>query len=138
MQDINLEVDLIEEVARIYGYEQIPFTLPIKSIKPALKNEKRVTERQIRNQWAAFGFNEIYTFAFLGAELLSKCGMGTNETMIEVANPISSDMAIMRQSLLPRTLETIANNERYKNTFRLFELSRVYVKKAKKVPSGPN
>lgn len=129
LNDVNLEADLIEEIARIHGFDNIPFATPITTIDPPVIDNRRVREKEIKDQLVSFGFNEICTFSFLGPELLQKSGMQNNDTTIEVANPISNDMSLMRQSLLPRTLETIADNLRYYNQFRIFELSRTYFKK---------
>ena len=130
LADTNLEADIIEDIARVYGYNNIPAKMPKMEITPIPINKKRMLNRKMRNDLVAFGFNEIKTFAFLGPELLEKTGIEVNKDMIEVMNPISSDMSLMRTSLLPRTLETAADNLRYKNKFRLFELSRVYKKTA--------
>ncbi|MBN1258987.1 hypothetical protein JXA05_04500, partial [Candidatus Peregrinibacteria bacterium] len=88
----------------------------------------REMDKAVKNQLAALGFDEICTFAFLGQELLTKCGMAKEERTIEVANPISSDLSLMRPSLLPWTLQTVAQNLRYTPHFRLFELSKIYEK----------
>ncbi len=127
--DVEWEAALIEEVGRIYGYDKIPALAPIADISPIPANAKRVLQRELREKLVSFGFNEIYTFAFQGPELMQKCGMKPDAESIEVANPISVDMSIMRQSLVPRTLETVANNLRFQRKFRLFELTRTFHKK---------
>lgn len=127
--DINIPADLVEEIGRVYGYDNIPSIIPTCKIEPVAKKPRRVYEKQLKEQLVQFGFNEIYTFAFLGEELLEKSGMKKNEESIEIVNPISNEMSIMRQSLLPRMLETIKENLKLKSTFRLFELSRTYHKK---------
>lgn len=132
LNDIHQEADLIEEVARIYGLNQIPEILPVQPIQPATPLKHRQKEREIKERLVGYGFNEIYTFAFLGPELLKKTGMEVTAEMIEVTNPISGDMSLMRTSLLPRMLETIAENLRYQNQFNLFELSKVYHRKSEK------
>ncbi len=126
LNDVKLEADLIEEVARIYGYDQLPFTTPVMAITPTPINHRRVLEKEVKDKLTGFGFDEIYTFAFLGPELLGKCGMRQNEATIEIANPISGDISLMRQSLLPRMLETVESNLRYQHEFRLFEMSKIY------------
>ncbi len=130
--DVHREADLIEEIARIYGYDNIPSTTPVTEITPVPIDDRRALEKLEKDQLVAFGFNEIYTYAFLGPELLNKCGMKPDGETIEIANPISSDMSLMRQSLLPRMLETIADNLRYQNQFRLFEINPTYFKKGEK------
>jgi phenylalanyl-tRNA synthetase beta chain len=129
LNDVKMEADVIEEIARVYSYDKIPFTTPIADISPIPINDKRIFYREIKNKLVALGFNEIYTFAFLGPELLEKCGIKSAHENIEISNPISSDMSIMRTSLLPRTLEAVAGNLRYQKQFRLFEISRTYHKK---------
>lgn len=128
-KDTAIQADIIEDVARIYGYDKIQPVLPEGSIRPAPVNARREYEKSVRQQLTAYHFNEIYTFAFTGPELIEKAGLKVDESSIEIENPISSDMSVMRQSLLPRTLETIADNLRYQKQFRLFELSRTYHKK---------
>ncbi len=132
LNDVNMEADLIEEVARIYGYDEIPFDTPNADISPIPISKHRVYEKEMKDNLVSLGFNEIYTFAFLGEDLLAKSSMASDGKSIHVANPISNDMAIMRQSLLPRTLEVIADNLRYQKEFSLFEMSRTYHKKGSK------
>ena len=132
LNDVKMEADVIEEIARIYSYDKIPFTTPIADISPIPINNRRIFNRELKDKLMSLGFNEIYTFAFVGPELLEKCGMKKNDGHIEVANPISSDMSVMRQSMLPGMLEIIASNLRYQKQFRLFEMSRVYHKKDEK------
>ncbi len=127
--DVRMEADVIEEVARIYSYDAIPSIMPRADLTPIPMNKRHALEKQIKDKLAAFGFNEICTFSFLGPDLLKKCGMETNKESMEVANAISSDLSVMRQSLLPWTLEAIADNLRYRQEFRLFEISRTYHKK---------
>jgi len=127
--DVKMEADLIEEVARVYGYDEIPFDTPNADISPIPIRKNRVYEREIKDKLVSLGFNEIYTFAFLGEELLEKAGIEADDKTIQITNPISNDMALMRQSLLPRTLEAIADNLRYQKEFSLIEMSRTYHKK---------
>ncbi|MBN2087945.1 phenylalanine--tRNA ligase subunit beta [Candidatus Peregrinibacteria bacterium] len=126
--DVHRQADLIEEIARIYGYDNIPLSTPVTDITPVPANQKRELQKRIKNDLISFGFNEIYTYAFLGPEILSKCNMEADEETIEIMNPISGDMSLMRQSLLPRVLETISENRRFRNKFRVFELNPTYFK----------
>lgn len=128
--DVKMEADLIEEVARIYGFNNIPYKSPVKSIDPVLPSKDRRLCRNIKETLTAQGFDEIYSFAFVGPELLEKCGMEVTDEMVEIENPISADMSHMRTSLLPRMLDTIADNLRYKTSFALFEQNKVYFRKS--------
>ncbi len=127
--DITLEADLIEEIARIHGYDNIPFTTPVTAITPTPVNARRELEKIIKDQLTGMGFNEIVTFAFVGPEILEKCGLAADESTLELANPISADLSLMRQSLLPRMLETVEQAWRHEEQFRLFEMSKTYFKK---------
>ena len=128
LNDVSMEADLIEEIARVYSYDAIPFTTPEMDISPIPVSKRRMYDKELKEKLVSFGFNEIYTFSFVGPDLHDKCGIKDNDVSIVVANPISSDMSLMRQTLLPRMLETISDNLRYKKAFRLFELSRTYHK----------
>lgn len=130
MNDVHHEADLIEEVARIYGFNNIPYKTPVKEIAPVSPNPARRLSRDIKEELTSFGFTEIYTFSFLGPEALEKAGLELTADMVELQNPISTDLSLMRTSMLPWMLETIADNLRYKNSFNLFELSKVYARKS--------
>lgn len=138
LNDVHREADLVEEVGRIYGYNNLPYQDPVLPLKPVPVNLNRRRERQMKNELVSYGFDEIYTFAFLGPDLLEKAGQSVTDEMIEVMNPISSDLSLMRTSLLPRMLETIAENQRYQEQFRLFELSRVYLRENDEAHSEPS
>ena len=128
--DVHREADLIEEIARIHGFNNIPYKTPVKAIDPVMPDKDRRYLREVKEQLTAQGFDEIYTFAFLGPELLEKCGMEVSGETVEVENPISADMSLMRTSLLPRMMDTIADNLRYKSSFALFEQSKIYLRKS--------
>lgn len=126
LNDIKREADLVEEITRIYGFNNIPAEIPKISIQPVKISQLRSLKRSMKDSLISAGFDEIYTYAFLGPSLLEKTNMEVTDRMIEIANPISGDMSLMRTSLLPRMLETMADNLRYKQSFKLFELSQVY------------
>ena len=130
MNDVKMEADLIEEVARIYGYNNVPYKTPVKELMPVTPSPTSRLSKEIKESLVSQGFNEICTFSFLGPELLEKSGLEQTDEMVEVANPISGDLSLMRTSLLPWTLETLADNLRYQGTIRLFELSKVYLRKS--------
>lgn len=128
--DVYLEADVIEEIARIYGFNNIPYKSPVKAIDPVSPNVDRRYSRELKETLVGQGFDEIYAFAFVGPELLDKCAMEVTGEMVKIENPISADMSHMRTSLLPRMMETITDNLRYKAGFKLFELNKVYFRKS--------
>ncbi len=127
--DIAREADLIEEIVRIHGFNQIKESMPRSPMKLGYVSDQVKTSRKIREIFIASGLSEVYTYSFLGKELLDKFGVDIDNTYIKIMNYITEDISIMRQSLLPRLLEITANNLRYQEKVKIFELSKVYYKK---------
>jgi phenylalanyl-tRNA synthetase beta chain len=123
--DIEIEEDLIEEVARIHGYDQIPTVAPRGEIVVAPVSESRLPLVRLRERLVARGYFEAITFAFLGESELQRWGMA-DETLA-LANPLSNDLATMRTSLLPGLVAALVRNQyRQQSRIRLFELGRSY------------
>ena len=123
--DIAIEEDLIEEVARIHGYSNIPAQAPRGEITPAVISEERVALAALREQMAARGYFEAITYAFVAADRLQAWGL--SEGAIALANPLSADLAVMRTSLLPGLVDALAaNRKRQQPRVRLFEAGRSY------------
>jgi phenylalanyl-tRNA synthetase beta chain len=123
--DIAIEEDLIEEVARIHGYENIPVQAPRGEISPASIPEDRIALRSLREQLAARGYSEAITYAFVAADLLKTWAL--DDASIELANPLSAELAVMRTSLLPGLIAALdANRKRQQSRVRLFESGRSY------------
>jgi phenylalanyl-tRNA synthetase beta chain len=123
--DIELEEDLVEEVARIYGYDRIPTHTPDGALALATEPEARLNELSVREQLAARGYYEAVNLAFVSHALLEKWGLG--EQLVPLANPLSADLAVMRPSLLPGLIEALSHNRaRQQERVRLFELGRVF------------
>lgn len=123
--DIAIEEDLIEEVARIHGYDAIPTTLPAGGATVRAPSETRVSDVALRRQLVARGYLEALTFAFVDARQLQAWQM--EEGSIALANPLSAELAVMRTSLLPGLAEALARNSaRQQSRVRLFELGNVF------------
>jgi phenylalanyl-tRNA synthetase beta chain len=123
--DIAIEEDLIEEVARIHGYDNIPVQAPRGEISPAAIPEDRIALRSLREQLAARGYSEAITYAFVAADLLRTWAL--DDASIELANPLSAELAVMRTSLLPGLIAALdANRKRQQSRVRLFESGRSY------------
>ncbi|GLQ49617.1 phenylalanine--tRNA ligase subunit beta [Dyella flava] len=123
--DIELEEDLVEEVARIYGYDRIPTHTPDGALALATEPEARLNELSVREQLAARGYYEAVNLAFVSQALLEKWGLG--DKLVPLANPLSADLAVMRPSLLPGLIEALSHNRaRQQERVRLFELGRVF------------
>ena len=123
--DIVIEEDLIEEIARIHGYEAIPTAMPSGEIRVAAINETRVPESDIRRQLAARDYREAITYAFVDAALLAKWSLDADA--VALANPLSAELAVMRTALLPGLVQALRHNvARQQSRVRLFEAGRVF------------
>ena len=124
--DIGIEEDLIEEVARIHGYEQIPTVAPRGELVALPVSESRLPLTRLKERLVARDYAEALTFAFLGADELVRWGLDANA--ITLANPLSAELATMRTSLLPGLVSALVRNQnRQQARVRLFEIGRRYV-----------
>jgi len=119
--DIAIEEDLIEELARIHGYERIPTTLPGGAARIAMPSETRLDDLSTRRQLVARDLQETINYAFVDAGLLAQWQLQDN--VVALANPLSAELAVMRPALLPGLVATLGRNAaRQQGTVRLFEL----------------
>ncbi len=126
--DIAIEEDLIEEVARIHGYDALPATLPGGELQLATISEHQVALTQIRETMCAAGYQEAINYSFVDRALLATLKL--DEHALPLANPISSDMDVMRTSLLPGLLMSLARNiRRQQDRVRMFETGVVFLQR---------
>jgi len=118
--DIELEEDLIEEVGRIVGYDQLPNTRPQGSMLMKARTETRIGQRRIRHFLVDLGYQEAITYSFVSPELQS--WLAPDVDVVNLSNPISSDMATMRTSLWPGLIQALQHNlNRQQDRISLFE-----------------
>lgn len=123
--DIAIEEDLIEEVARIYGYDAIPEHAPGGEIALAYPSETQVGHGPFRASLLADGCMEALNFSFVAAETLARWGLDADA--VALANPLSVELGVMRTSLLPGLVEALKRNQaRQQGRVRLFEIGRVF------------
>ncbi|HEY5805025.1 MAG TPA: phenylalanine--tRNA ligase subunit beta [Lysobacter sp.] len=123
--DLAIEEDLIEEIARIHGYDAIPTTLPTGAARLVAPSETRVEDSSARRQMAARDYLEAVNYAFVDADLLSK--WGKEDGAVPLANPLSAELGVMRTALLPGLVAALARNTvRQQPRVRLFELGNVF------------
>ncbi|MGY3265230.1 phenylalanine--tRNA ligase subunit beta [Lysobacter sp. HA35] len=123
--DLAIEEDLIEEVARIHGYDAVPATLPGGVVPLAPATETRVDAAHLRRALAGRDFLEAINYAFVDAAWLNAWSMQAGA--VPLANPLSGELAIMRTSLLPGLVAALARNAaRQQSRVRLFELGNVF------------
>ena len=118
--DIELEEDLIEEVGRIVGYEQLPNTRPQGAMQMKPRTETRLSQRRIRHFLVDQGYQEAITYSFVSPEIQAL--LVPDDDVVKLSNPISSDMAVMRTSLWPGLIQSLQHNlNRQQDRISLFE-----------------
>lgn len=123
--DIAIEEDLIEEVARIHGYNKLPARRPIARLELRPDNEAATPLAQLRRQMVARGYQEAVTYSFVAPEL--QRALLPDAVSPRLANPISSDLAVMRASLFPGLVRALEYNlNRQQSRVRLFETGLVF------------
>lgn len=132
-QDLERMADLAEEVARFYGYDRIPMTLPSSAATMGGLSEKLVLENQVRDIVEAYGFCEGMTFSFESPKVYDKLNLPEDDILrksIEISNPLGEDYSVMRTSALGGMLTSLATNYNRRNKdVRLYELANVYLPK---------
>ncbi|EKD93506.1 MAG: hypothetical protein ACD_28C00133G0002 [uncultured bacterium] len=124
--DVNIEEDIVEEVARLYGYNNIPTQLPELPVRLPIENTERTHKHEARKIWAkTLGFTEISNYSFYNEETFKKAGL-EDVRHIRVKNPLSAEQTHMRTTLIPSLLEKIRLNQRQKDQISLFEIGRSY------------
>jgi phenylalanyl-tRNA synthetase beta chain len=133
--DLTIEEDLIEEVARVLGYDRLPTTAPIAPVEPHVRREARRSANQVRHALAALGYQETINFSFVEARWEHE--LAGNAEPIRVLNPIAAPLAVMRSSLLGSLVAVLRHNlARKAQRVRVFELGRVFIRDAA-APDGP-
>ncbi|MGM3276644.1 phenylalanine--tRNA ligase subunit beta [Ralstonia sp. 24A2] len=133
--DLEIEEDLIEEVARIYGFEQIPAKPPVAESAMRPTDEARRTMHDVRHAVAARDYHEVVNFAFVEAEWEADFAGNTNP--IPLLNPIASQYSVMRSTLIGGLLDKVRYNlNRKASRVRMFEVGRVFHRDASVVDGG--
>ena len=125
--DIEIEEDLIEEVARMYGFENIPDQPPVASLKMSAKAEAKRGVHLLRQRFALQGYQEAVNFGFTDQESEQRLAGAAEKDLIKVLNPIASQYGVMRSNLWGGLLGNLkANLNRGASRVRLFETGRVF------------
>lgn len=128
-QDLLEEVDYVEEVARMYGYDNLPMTLPALASKPTFTKDW-VLKDMTRTLLCGMGVNEVMTFGFSNQNTLDRAGVPADSAereLIRITNPMGDDTEFMRTILLPSMLEVLSTNYAKQNeAVRAFELGTTF------------
>ena len=121
--DVAIEADLIEEVGRVYGYNNLPTTTPVTDMKFVAEPEGQITARKIRNHFVGRGYQEAITYSFVDPQMQALLDPDT--AVVELANPISAEMSVMRTTLWSSLLKAAQHNQaRQQHRIRLFEIGK--------------
>ncbi|MFA6522354.1 MAG: phenylalanine--tRNA ligase subunit beta [Patescibacteria group bacterium] len=131
--DIEEAIDLAEEVARIYGYHNIPAQLPSGSPPTTPGDSSLIWEDWTKLELRAAGFTELFSYSFVSQRALEKYDIDPMDAM-RIYNPLSSDLTHLRTSLMPSLLEAVEFNEKSSAQALVFELSRIYPKRDHELP----
>ncbi len=140
-QDMEGEADVSEEVLRMYGYDHIPSTLMNATTMAGRQDEKTVFNNRVKDALVGMGLYEILNYSFISPRWLDHLGLDENDprrNVVKLRNPLGEDTSVMRTTLVPSMLNTVAANlNRNIPGGMLFELSKVFVpaEKAGELPA---
>lgn len=128
--DVSLEEDLIEEIARFYGYDNIPETLPFGSTNPGGLTEQQRLRETVTRHLASAGLHEVLTYSFVQEDFADQLALSPDDPrrqVIAIGNPLSAQLAVMRTTLLHSILEMIRVNRSHQVAdVAIFELANTY------------
>jgi phenylalanyl-tRNA synthetase beta chain len=137
-QDIKTDVDIIEEIARLYGYEKIPASLPNITMRFIPENRQHDLIKSIRNLMARSGFSEVINYSFFNPDVLDKLNLPQGDkrrNLTLVRNPLRKEESALRTTLLPSLLNNLCLNfNRGERMIRFFEISRVFFNSGQQLP----
>lgn len=126
--DIEIPEDIVEEVGRLHGFDQLPVSLPTRSIEPVAPHPRLALKQQIRQILSRAGANEVLTYSFVHGDLLKKVGQKTEDSYA-IRNALSPDLQYYRQTLTPSLLELVHSNIKAGcDQFALFEINKAHNK----------
>lgn len=128
--DIEREADLVEEVARLVGYNNIPTTLPTVHLSYPDKNPKREIRARIANLFTDIGFTEAINYSFVTEkhlDMMQLTEVDPRRNQVTLLNPLSEEQSVMRSMLLPSLLENLKRNTNFqKSAIKLFEIGKIF------------
>ncbi len=126
-KDVNIKEDIIEEITRIYGYDNIEATMPEVAMSLTPANKTRRLERRIKDILTLnAGADEVFNYSFVSKEFLTKLGQSVSKA-VELANPWTEDTCLLRQSLLPNLMRAAVENAKHFEKYNIFEVGKVFV-----------
>ncbi|MGN0642804.1 MAG: phenylalanine--tRNA ligase subunit beta [Huintestinicola sp.] len=138
--DIEVKADIAEEIARLYGYNNIPQTI-IHGVASARKTPAQKFSSKLMNACTALGSNEIVTYSFISPKYFDKIRLPQDSALrntVVITNPLGEDTSVMRTTMIPSMLEVLARNYSNRNaSANLFELANEYIPNGGELPDEP-
>lgn len=134
-QDIKIEEDLVEEIARLIGYNNISAQAPLGLLGITKLDEVFSVNNKIKTIFEGFGFTEVYNFSFVGENDLKKLGIKSKD-YLELENPLSLDLKYLRRDLLINLLKNVKDNLKSfagKEGIKIFEIGKIYRRETKQL-----
>ncbi|MBU0981999.1 phenylalanine--tRNA ligase subunit beta [Patescibacteria group bacterium] len=133
-KDVDIEDDIVEEIARMYGYEKIPAIVPALPAFVPKPNFERRHKHDTRAILAyALGLTEVYNYSFYSKQTVKDYGLNPNEHL-HLKNYLSEEQSLLRTSLIPNLVRSLREAAKYEDMPHLFELGRVYIRKGRFMP----
>lgn len=131
--DVGLAEDLVEEIARIIGYDELPITLPSGAMPEFEPDPIRTLKEKTQDVLVGCGMQEVITYSLTSISMLNK--IAADPTPLKVANPITLDQEYLRTTLQPGLLKTLSANEKHEeDNVLLFEVGKVYIPRKEDLP----
>ena len=136
--DIERGEDIVEEVARLYGYDNIPSTFPVMQMSPSPEHKTQSLVKSLKVSFATSGFSEVINYSFINPDVMDKLALHADDrrrTLLYVNNPLRQEESAMRTTLVPALLANLnLNLNRGEKELRFFETSRVFLPSNEKLP----
>lgn len=131
--DITIPEDIVEEVARIYGYHKLPTRIMAGDIPVTSYPIDLPVEYNLKQILKYLGFTETYTYSFISKDIIQNAKLKTNDHL-HLSNPLTNEIEYMRISLVPSLLDTIYKNQTIKESLNFFEIAKVYLPQKNNLP----
>jgi phenylalanyl-tRNA synthetase beta chain len=129
--DISREIDLIEEIARLHGYDRIPVTRPAISILSMGQDRRKILEERIRTLLNGYGYSEVITYSFIPATAVDDLGLPAGDerrAVVAIRNPMTEEQSVMRTTMTYSLLDTMRKNANAGCfDLKIFEMGRIYL-----------
>jgi phenylalanyl-tRNA synthetase beta chain len=136
-RDVSIQEDIIEEVARVAGYEHLPSTLPSGALSEIKRDPMYRLKEAVRRTLTASGLSEAVTYVTVSSEQLAPFETDEGNVsfvrtvpqtdLLRIINPLQADRNLLRPTLIPSLLDSVTANTKHESSVRLFELARVYL-----------